>query len=98
MFIMLAAISGTALAEEKKSDVKPSIDPVAEKIIIGMTQTQVRRAAGMPRLTTMKKWRYGTFFVMFEQGKVSCLIDNKCFGKWQNCKSYNLHSPSCIIK
>ncbi len=98
MFIMLAAMSGATIAEEQKSDVKASIDPDADKIKIGMTQTQVRRVAGMPRLTTMKKWRYGTFFVMFEQGKVSCMIDNKCFGKWQNCKSYKLHSPACVIK
>ncbi len=95
---IIIIFSAIAFAEANKTDSKPAIDPVAAKINIGMTQTQVRRVAGMPRLTTMKKWRYSTFFIMFEQGKVSCIIDNKCFGKWQNCKSYRLHSQPCIIK
>lgn len=73
-------------------------NPIIKKIEIGMTPSQVRAVAGMPRNMTRAKWRYNTFFVIFEKGMVACLVDNTCFGKWPNCRAYKERSGPCVKK
>jgi len=42
-------------------------------------------------------WKYRDYVVIFESNTLKCIVKTSCFGKWADCRSFEMRSPDCVI-
>ena len=67
-------------------------DRVLKYIELGMNEEETRGLAGNPRSITLvsgnKRLNYGKYWVVFESGVVSCIVDSRGFVNVRSCSTY----------
>lgn len=90
LFIFLISAGtepGLCIAEVKLPDgLKP-----------GLSRSDVRSLTGLPVQMRGDMWKYRDYVVIFESNTLKCIVKTSCFGKWADCRSFEMRSPDCVI-
>jgi hypothetical protein len=70
---------------------------IPEGLKPGVNRSSVRALIGLPVQMRGDMWKYKDFVVIFESNAVKCIVRSDCFGKWSDCRSFEMRSPECII-
>ena len=87
----------------KKKSAEENEKFIGENVNIGMTPEEVIRVAGNPNSTFEwysgnLKYKYGSLWVVIEDGLVTCLVHAKHFEKYWGRNDYRKRNPAAIYK
>ncbi|PIE74622.1 MAG: hypothetical protein CSA18_03990 [Deltaproteobacteria bacterium] len=63
----------------------------------GINRSKVRSIIGIPGQMRGNMWKYKDYVVIFQSNAVKCIVKSSCFGKWSDCRSFNMRAPDCVI-